>query len=316
MTALLRASQSNFMVISSCPSCESDRYKSVGRVAKGFEITVGNTSFHQPDYTVRKCSSCSLYYKSVILNEFEREKYYRSVGFEKWKVDRSPPSEHVLMETLRKLAPGSKILDYGCSAGRLLSQLTTDYECFGVELNARAAELAAKNGIRILSTLDDDDLPKNQFDAIVLSDVFEHLQAPTNFLQNLVHLLNPRGLLVLVTGNADAAIYQKDIANNWYFRNVEHLCMLSRKTADYLAVTLRLDLMTWKEVSHGEVPAHIRVRQLLQNWLYWQFHARPEARVTRCLGLIPKLNRARNWIAEPPIYHTKDHVVAIFQRQE
>lgn len=316
MTALLRASQSNFIVVSSCPSCASDEYKSVGRIAKSFEVTVGNTRFQQPDYTVKKCSSCSLYYKSTILNEAERERYYRSVGFEKWEVERSPPSEQLLMETLRKLEPGSKILDYGCSSGRLLSRLSIDYRCFGVELNARAAELAAKNGITILRSLDDDELPKNQFDAIVLSDVFEHLQAPTKFLQDLVQLLNPRGLLLLVTGNADAAIYQKDIANNWYFRNVEHLCMLSRVTADYLAGRLALDLVMWREVSHGEVPFRHRIKQRVHNSIYWQFHGKPDARLTSLLRLIPKLNRARYWTAEPPVYYTKDHAVLVFQKQK
>jgi 2-polyprenyl-3-methyl-5-hydroxy-6-metoxy-1,4-benzoquinol methylase len=218
LPALLCVSQTNFITVSSCPSCESREFQIVGRVAKSFEVSVGQTRFHQPEYRVKKCSSCSLYYKSTILNETELEKYYRSVDFEKWEVERSPPSEQVLLETLRRLGPGSKILDYGCSSGRLLSQLTADYACFGLELNVRAADLAGKKGITILRSLDDGELRKDQFDAIVLSDVFEHLQAPTKALECLVRLLNPRGLLLLVTGNADAAIYQKDIANNWYFR--------------------------------------------------------------------------------------------------
>jgi SAM-dependent methyltransferase len=304
-----------FLEVTSCPVCESTESEVVGNLAVGFEVPVGSTTFHQPDYNVKKCRSCCLCYKSITLSEPELKSYYELADFQKWELAEFAPSERVLLEILRELPVGSKILDYGCSSGRLMSPLVSDYRCFGIEPNERAAECADARGITVIPSHEANLLSLPKFDAIVLSDVFEHLQQPTRVLQSLVQFLNPLGLLLLCTGNADAAVYQKDIANNWYFRNIEHLCMLSRATTDFLAERLCLPLVRWKEVSHGEVSWRQKANQRFLNTLYWQFKVPHRSRWTSLLAHLPKINLVRNWVAEPPIYHTKDHAIAVFQKQ-
>src|SRR5262249_23714357 len=146
---------------------------------------------------------------------------------------------------------GSAILDFGCSSGRLLAPLTSTHRCFGVEVNEAAAAEAAKKGITMLSDVADIRAPK--FDAIILVDLFEHIGRPLDLLRSLSRRLTDNGMLAIVTGNGDAPACRRDPALFWYFRNLEHLCMLTRKHAELICKQLGLRLGRWIELSHYEL---------------------------------------------------------------
>lgn len=296
------------MQIDVCPGCGHEEYAIVGNPGLAFDVQEGNNIYRQPDYRIRRCLECDLYYKSNILDERELDAYYHEVDFQKWDIGRLFPSERAVLEILSSLEPKSKILDYGCSTGRLLSTLTNQYECYGVELNEKAAEIAKKKGITILSE-EALESPDQKFDAIVLSDVFEHLPEPTKVLAKLCDSLNEKGLLVLCTGNADARACRKDIANFWYFLTPEHLCMLSRKHAEYLAVRLNLKLLIWKEVTHYDASWIEKLRQHMQTFAYWQFQDDKDSLLSSFFRFIPVIKRAEYWKLPPPFLCTNDHVV-------
>lgn len=296
-----------------CPACGCQEYATVGNQGKAFEVDLGNNIYRQPDYQIRRCLECDLYYKSNIIEGEGLDKYYQEVDFQKWESSSLFPTEKALLEVLLRLKPKSKILDYGCSTGRLLSRLVGQYECYGVELNQRAAEVAQGKGISILSGEELEQRGSRYFDAIVLSDVFEHLTEPTKVLARLCDSLNEKGMLVLCTGNADARACQKDIANFWYFRTHEHLCMLSRKHAEYLAQILDLKLVEWREVSHYDKDWSA-IKQNVQNYAYWKFKERNNSFLSAMLRLIPIIKKAEYWEIPPHNIYTKDHVVLAFQK--
>jgi SAM-dependent methyltransferase len=298
------------MEVKCCPGCAHTGFQIKGQKGKLFDTLVGEVLFRQQDYYIKCCLQCGLYYKSHILSASELAHYYQVVDFSKWESDELFPSEQALIVTLRKLPKGSRVLDYGCSSGRLLSHLVNDYMCFGVEVNEKAASSAVSKGIKILS--EKDVLVSSPFDAIVLCDVFEHLPDPISVLRMLCRKLNQHGLLILCTGNADARACQKDIANFWYFRTPEHLCMLSRKFISFLASNLKLDLLVWKEISHYDVRLLERVRQHLKNFAYWQFHGEGISALVPILRFLPFIKRARNWDVQPALTCTDDHVLAVF----
>jgi 2-polyprenyl-3-methyl-5-hydroxy-6-metoxy-1,4-benzoquinol methylase len=297
-----------------CPGCGHPLFKVLGGRGAAFDTPVGESNFRQPEYDVRECNQCGLYYKSHILNDEELSKYYQQVDFSKWDIGTLFPSEVALLEVLAQLPTGSRILDYGCSTGRLLSHLTNGYGRFGVEANQDAAYIATSKGITMLS---DTDLAEasQPFNAIVLSDVFEHLLEPTKTLRGLCKSLSDSGLLILSTGNSMAKACQQDIASFWYFRTPEHLCMFNQKNADYLARELNLRLLEWKELSHYDFNLTERLRQHAQNFAYWKFHGSPDAFWTSILKFTPGMKKARNWPVPPALTCTKDHVLAVFQKR-
>jgi 2-polyprenyl-3-methyl-5-hydroxy-6-metoxy-1,4-benzoquinol methylase len=91
-------------------------------------------------------------------------------------------------------AGSPRILDVGCGAGanlRALSERLPDAELFGIEPNAAAAKLARERARVFEVTLDQwlkdvDAGDAGKFDALVLSDVLEHLPDPFATLEQLV----------------------------------------------------------------------------------------------------------------------------------
>ena len=299
--------------VEACPSCGHKGYAIAGNPGKAFDVPLGQNIYRQPDYRIKKCLECDLYYKSDILDREELERYYQEVDFQKWESPLLFPTEKVLLEILLDVKPGSKILDYGCSTGRLLSKLIDRYECYGVELNQEASEIAKRKGLNIIS---ENELQQHQksFSAIILSDVFEHLLEPIKVLAKLCDSLNEKGLLLLSTGNADARACQKDIANFWYFRTPEHLCMLGRKHADYLSSYLNLKLVRWREVSHYDKDWIVMCRQFIQDFAYWKFHHGNNSFMPAILRRIPLIKKAEFWELPPPYIYTNDHVVLALQK--
>jgi SAM-dependent methyltransferase len=301
------------MEVASCPGCSSTDFAVASEAGSSFETVVGERRFEQPKYEVRICNQCGLYYKSNILDPAELAEYYDDVDFAKWDIGKLFPSEKAILNVLNQLPAGSRVLDYGCSDGRLLSQLGDEYQKFGVEINEAAAGIARQKEITILSSDEIASALVLSFDAIVLSDIFEHLVNPIVVLQSLCERLAKGGLIILFTGDGDAKACQRDIANFWYFRTPEHLCMLGRKHAEYLSRHLNLRLITWTQMSHYSFTLRQIARQYVQDFAYWQFRSNGSSLLASVLRITPVLRRAQNWAIPPALTYTKDHVLAVFQ---
>lgn len=298
------------MKVEVCPGCTSSKFQITGRAGTAFEVTVNAEKFQQPAYEIRHCSDCGLYYKSHILDVADLGRYYQVNDFLKWENNGLFPTEMAILEVLSRLPQNSRILDYGCNTGRLMSCAIDRHDCFGIEINQEAAEIAMQRGVTILSETE----LTIGFDAILLCDVFEHLVEPTSLLQYLYQFLQPNGLLLLCTGNADSAACKLDLANFWYFRTVEHLCMLSRAYAEFLGQKLGLDLIAWQEMSHYQYGWLELLRQHTQNFAYRQFQINKSAFWLPILKLIPMIRRAEHWLFPPLFTCTKDHVLVVFEK--
>lgn len=299
------------MEVKCCPGCEAAEYTLTNGMGAGFNTIVGKTTFYQPEYRIRLCNSCGLYYKTHVLSDRELADYYKEIDFTKWEYNGLFPTEKKVLERISHLSAGSRVLDYGCSSGRLLSGLTNQFSCYGVEINKCAAEIATSKSIKIIS---DDDVAEAFFDAIILCDVFEHLLKPTDTLRRLCRSLTENGLLILCTGNADADACRKDMANFWYFRTLEHLSMLSARYLKHLALTLNLEVLACDEASHYDKSLREKGEQKIKSFLYWQFNEHPSSFLTTILRSLPILQKAKSWKQPPSVDYTKDHVIAVLRK--
>lgn len=263
--------------------------------------------FVQPRYHIRDCQSCGLLYRDRTLSAAQFERYYAQTDFTGWETSSYYPTERAVLAHLKKLPRGSRILDFGCSSGRLLAEFCDHYECFGFEINAEAAAKAASKGLQILSTHELD--KESNFDAIVLVDVFEHLMQPLSLLTKLATKLNPRGSLFIVTGNGDAPACRRDPAQFWYFRIIEHVAMLTRRSAEHIAGKLALQIGTWQEMSHYDLTFREQAILRAQNFSYWQFHNKTV--VAKLLQFIPLMRRLRRAKVAPTYTCSPDHALVI-----
>lgn len=302
-----------FLAVGACPGCGSTACRATGPVVEGSVTFAGGRGYSQPPYAVRECAACGLLYKDNTASPAELEAYYAAADFRKWETPGHFPTERAVLAVLRGLPRGSRILDFGCSSGRLLAPLTRDYRCHGFEVNAPAAAEAAAKGIAMAPADFLERVPPGTFDALVLVDVFEHLSAPTILLRKLCAALTPGGLLLIVTGNGDAVACRLEPAQFWYFRNIEHLCMLTRRSAEYLARVPGARLERWQEVSHYDLSLPTRLKREAQHFSYWQFRRRTFAART-ILPLLPLFRRAAHWPIAPAYDVSRDHVLLGLRR--
>ncbi len=301
------------LAIDRCPACGSPDARETGPAAAPITAKAAEITFEQPTYRVLECARCGLLYRDCTPPAAEFALYYSLVRASKWEITGYYPTERAALECLRKLAPQSKILDFGCSSGRLLASLTSDYDCYGIEINPEAANAAARKGLRMVSLgeLSQKDAPK--FDAIILVDVFEHLSAPLELLRKLAIALQPRGSFIIVTGNGDAPACRRDPAGFWYFREIEHVSMLTRRHAEFVAAELRLRPAGWTTLCHYDLTLREKLVQQTQSFAYWQFRKRT-ALARGFLRFLPLFHRLRQGDAAPTYSCSRDHVLAVFEK--
>ncbi len=299
--------------ILSCPACNSSGFSPTGGEAPGFPIRIGESSFVQQPYSVLECIECGLLYKNQTLSTAEFSDYYALVDFRKWETEGLYPTERAVLDNLKKLKQGSKILDIGCSSGRLLSSLVDSYECFGYELNDTASQEAKGKGIRMLSTSELEALPSNSYDAVVMVDVFEHLLGPLEYLQRLTDLIKVGGFLVIVTGDGDNKLSRRDAAQFWYFRIIEHVVMLTGRHISWLEKQLNLTLKSRQRISHYDWDWQLGLPHFLKNWAYWKFRD-GNGLLKVILRYIPEICKAEHWDVAPQYEYSADHLVVVFQK--
>lgn len=301
----------NTRSVKKCPGCGGAHAVTTGPGGLAFSTRLQRCEYVQPAYDILECVDCGLLYKSDVLSDSLLGDYYSEVDYRKWEIPGLFPTERLVREELLGLSMGSRILDVGCSSGRLLSSLPAGYALFGVEPNADASVEAAGKGITIIPPIDDEKI--DPFDAIVLMDVFEHLTEPTTFLASLVRNLKPGGHLILATGDGDNSLCRESPAEFWYFRNIEHVCMLTRSFAGYLERRLNLQVTRWLVSSHYDSSFHQRLVKKLRLFAFRQAGA--QTVLWRAfLRFLPLVGRAARWKECPAYELGEDHVVVVFSK--
>jgi SAM-dependent methyltransferase len=101
--------------------------------------------------------------------------------------------------------PNARVVDVGCGAGataRSLAHKHPRLALFGVEPNARAAELAREAGVNVFHGMLDQWIaskPEGAFDAVLLADVLEHTVDPVRFLRDLVSFEGTRDATFIIS---------------------------------------------------------------------------------------------------------------------
>lgn len=143
-----------------------------------------------------------------------------------FQVDLERENSHSLQ--LRAVAPGSRVLEFGCATGYLSRYMQEQLRCrvTGVELVPEYAERARPYCERVVvGDLDQLDLAaifgEGRFDVALFGDVLEHLKDPRQVLTSLHGLLEPQGLVVATIPNvAHGDVRLALLAGNFEYRRL------------------------------------------------------------------------------------------------
>jgi 2-polyprenyl-3-methyl-5-hydroxy-6-metoxy-1,4-benzoquinol methylase len=135
---------------------------------------------------------------------------------------------------VKKYSGENKILDIGCGTGEFLHEMKSHgWSITGVEPSPNARESSKKKtGVEIFKSLSD--VTDNDFNAITLWHVLEHLPDPNQALRTVHNLLHQSGTIFIAVPNLqsyDAGYYQSfwagyDVPRHlWHFdkKNMETL---------------------------------------------------------------------------------------------
>jgi SAM-dependent methyltransferase len=138
-----------------------------------------------------------------------------------------------LLKQLRRYKEGGKLLDIGCATGFLIDEARLmGWDVYGVELSRWGVDHARnKLGLRnvIQGVLKDANFPRATFDAIVMTDVIEHLVDPKASMEEIRLLLKPNGVFCCTTPDIDSTV-SKILKAKWWGIKRSHLYYFNRST--------------------------------------------------------------------------------------
>ncbi len=127
---------------------------------------------------------------------------------------------------------GGRLLDVGCGHGLLLDEARLrGYAAEGLELSDDAvAHARGTLGLPVRTIpLEDPELDGEQYDAIVLADVLEHLDDPVGALERCRDLLALDGALLVITPDP-SALTARLAGTRWWGFLPAHYCLVPRLT--------------------------------------------------------------------------------------
>lgn len=156
--------------------------------------------------------------------------------------------------TVRSLhAHKGRLLDVGCGNGEfLLTMSRLGWEVKGIEPDRVSATLARGAGLEVCEeSVESVALEGNNFDAITLNHVIEHLSDPERTLRKLVSALRPNGVLVSISPNPLSNLAR------WFggaWRGLEpprHFVLPSPKALANMAERCGLEPIVWTTARSG-----------------------------------------------------------------
>jgi 2-polyprenyl-3-methyl-5-hydroxy-6-metoxy-1,4-benzoquinol methylase len=113
--------------------------------------------------------------------------------------------KNMVMEMIKAHGIRGRVLDFGAGKGELIKLLSRidDIELHGVDIMDRPKDIPAHISWHQQDLNDEFSCPQGHFDAVICSEVIEHLENPRAVFRKLFSALRPGGKLVLTMPNQE-----------------------------------------------------------------------------------------------------------------
>jgi SAM-dependent methyltransferase len=178
---------------------------------------------------IYRCSNCRFLQCSELSGVL---RYYENLvdsAYDAGHTERSIQARKIL-ELVRKLQPGGRLLDIGAGSGFLVEQaIQMGYQAEGIEPSGWLRKMAAQRGLPVHLGTFPHPTVSGQFDVITLIDVVEHVSEPVELLQHIADGLTPDGTAIVVTPDVDS-IAARVLGWKWWHYRVAHIGYFNKQT--------------------------------------------------------------------------------------
>jgi 2-polyprenyl-3-methyl-5-hydroxy-6-metoxy-1,4-benzoquinol methylase len=154
------------------------------------------------------------------------------------------------------ISTNDAVLEVGCGPGEFAKKLAAK-SYLGLELSSKAQEMAAVNGIQVVTEPVETHCRdyEQHYDVVCAFQVLEHIADPAEFIQSCLHCLRPGGLLIYSVPNADSFLAYS--TNSVLNMPPHHVSWWTEFTFRYVASRYGMEVLQL----HRERLADIHVRQ-------------------------------------------------------
>lgn len=153
-----------------------------------------------------------------------------------------------LLDSVRRQAPAAHtLLDIGAGVGQLVAEArSAGLDATGVEpSHALVATARRLHGVELLQgAFPHPGLVGRTFDIICLVDIIEHVAHPVEMLRACADLLNPGGVLLVVTPDVES-ILARVLGFRWWHFRVAHVGYFSRSSLERAMQMAGLEPVRW-----------------------------------------------------------------------
>lgn len=165
----------------------------------------------------------------------------------KYDIDLDLQTKNSLSVIIQRIKPGSRVLEFGPSHGRLTRFLNAYMDCdvVCIELDEEAAEEASQYAQKMIvgdieSLLWEEEVENQTFDYILFADVLEHLRNPERILKIVKKYLRESGSIIISIPNvAHSAILIDLLQDKFIYKDVglldnTHIRLFTKTTLDVM----------------------------------------------------------------------------------
>jgi SAM-dependent methyltransferase len=242
--------------------------------------------------SVQRCGQCSTEFLFPQLDDEALQQLYSESYYAAWGLKGDGDNEatrqmkmatfELRLNLLALLGKQGRLLDVGCATGYLLEAAQVrGWAPYGVEYATWAAAIAQKkfgHGAIFNGTLEQCSFPENFFDAIVMTDLIEHVRRPQETLLKASKLLKDDGLLLIVTPDT-AAFSHHLMGKRWTHYKPEHFFYFNRRSFQYLA-----NNGGWEIIHYGKAAKALNI-----DYFHTQFNVYPHWLLTPLVNILHTL---------------------------
>ncbi len=183
-------------------------------------------------WTFFACRDCRFVFSNPYTGEKDIVTFYSQLQDSEYsqEAENRAKNFNTLLERMQKLqsmgkAPaGKKLLDIGAASGIFLDMArSAGYGIEGVEPSNFLVREAEKHyGIKLFEGTVETYTSAEKFPVITLLDIIEHLVEPDAFMNHVDRLIQPGGLLVLVTPDV-SSLAARIMGKRWWHYRIAHI---------------------------------------------------------------------------------------------